>query len=54
MFAGSGPDVEKNDIRVVSLGAILGIDSALLSAVDLKIGEGLWRTDRDSDWNEWG
>jgi hypothetical protein len=54
MFAGSGPDVEKNDIRVVSLGTILGIDSTLLSAVDLKIGEGLWRTDRDSDWNEWG
>jgi len=54
MFAGSGPDVEKNEIRVVSLGTILGIDSTLLPAVDLKIGKGLRRTDRDSDWNDWG
>lgn len=54
MFAGSGPDVEKNDMRVVSLGTILGIDSTLLPAVDLKIGKGLRRTDRNSDWDDWG
>jgi hypothetical protein len=54
MFAGSGPDVQKSDMRVVSLGTILGIDNTLLPAVDLEIGKGLWRTDRDSKWENWG
>lgn len=54
MFAGAGPDVEKKDIRVVSLGTMLGIDNTLLPAVDLEIGKGLWRTDKDSEWQNWG
>jgi hypothetical protein len=54
MFAGPGPDVKKEDTRVVSLGTILGIDKTLLPAVDIEIGKGLWRTDKDSEWQNWG
>jgi hypothetical protein len=54
MFAGPGPDVQKEDMRVVSLGTILGIDQTLLPAIDLDIGKGLWRDSAGSDWNDWG
>jgi hypothetical protein len=54
MFAGPGPEVQKEDTRVVSLGTILGIDNTLFPAVDLETGKGLWRTDRDSEWQNWG
>lgn len=54
MFAGSGPDIEEKDIRVVSLGTMLGIDNTLLPAVDIKIGKGLWRIDNGAEWNDWG
>jgi len=54
MFAGPGPEVQKEDIRVVSLGTILGLDNTLLPAVHLEIGKGLWRTDKDSEWQNWG
>jgi hypothetical protein len=54
MFAGPGPEVEKKDMRVASLGTVLGIDKGLVAAIDLEIGKGLWREDADSDWNNWG
>jgi hypothetical protein len=54
MFAGPGPDVQKEDMRVVSLGTILGTDNTLLPALDLEIGNGLWRTDKESEWQNWG
>jgi hypothetical protein len=53
MFAGSGEDTKEEDGRIVSLGTILGIDSSLLPALDLEIDQGLWRTDRDSEWQNW-
>ena len=54
MFAGAGPDVQKEDMRVVSLGTMLGIDRELLPAINLEVGKGLWRVSGDSDWNNWG
>jgi hypothetical protein len=54
MFVGAGPDVQKEDIRVVSLGTILGIDNTLLPALHLELGKGLWRADKDSEWKNWG
>jgi hypothetical protein len=53
MFAGAGPDVPPENTRVVSIGTIIGIDKTLLSAIDLAIGEGLWRNSGDDEWNEW-
>ena len=53
MFSGPGPDVEKEDIRIVPLGTILGIDATLKSIVNLIVGQGLWRDNKDSIWQDW-
>ena len=54
MFAGDGSEVKKEDVRVVSLGTILGIDRTLLPVINLDIGEGLWRGSVNLSWNNWG
>jgi hypothetical protein len=54
MFAGSGPEAQEKDMRVVSLATMLGIDKSILPATKLEIGKGLWRDSSDSDWNSWG
>jgi hypothetical protein len=53
MFTMPGSDVPDEDVRIVSLGTILGIDESLLPSVHHKIEEGMWRNDRNSDWNKW-
>lgn len=53
MFSGPGPDVKEKDIRIVPLGTILGIDNTLKPIVDLAIGEGLWRENKESKWQKW-
>jgi len=53
MFSGPGPDVEKEDIRIVPLGTILGIDATLKPIVNLIVGQGLWRDNKDSSWHDW-
>jgi len=55
MFAGPGPDVTKEDIRLVALGTLVAADKTLLPVVNLAIEEGLWRdADPDSEWHPWG
>ena len=49
----AGPDVEEEDIRMVPLGTILGIDAALKPILNLVVGQGLWRDNKDSDWQDW-
>ncbi|MFH6995147.1 DUF4262 domain-containing protein [Flavobacterium sp. FlaQc-48] len=53
MFSGPGPDFQEEEIRIVSLGTILAIDPSLCKILKLKIGEGLWRENRNFDWQEW-
>ncbi len=53
MFSEPGPDVEKEDIRIVPLGTILGIDATLKPILNLHIGQGLWRDNKDSSWQDW-
>ncbi len=53
MFSGPGPDVKKEDIRIVPLGTILGIDATLTPIVDLTVGQGMWRDNKDSNWQDW-
>lgn len=53
MFSRPGPDIEKEDIRIVPLGTILGIDTTLRPIVNLAVEEGLWREDKDSNWQDW-
>jgi len=54
MFSGPGPDVPKEDIRIVSLTTLLGIDESLHPVLKLNIGKGLWRESVHSQWNQWG
>lgn len=53
MFSGPGPDIEKEDIRIVPLGTILGIDATLKPISNLIVGQGLWRDNKDSSWQDW-
>jgi len=52
IFAGAGPDVPKDELRVVPLGVLLAADPTLTPIVSLPIGGGLWR-DAASDWHVW-
>jgi len=53
LFAGAGPDVAKDKMRVVALGTLLAADPSLEAVVSLAIGTGLWR-DETSEWHPWG
>ena len=53
MFAGAGTDVSEGDGRIVELGTILGIDPSLNKALDLHVGKGIWRDDKELIWNKW-
>ena len=52
LFVGAGPDVAKDEMRVVALGTLLAVDSSLEAVVSLAIGGGLWR-DEVSEWQPW-
>lgn len=52
LFAGAGPDVAKEEMRLVALGTLLAVDPSLEPVVNLTIGTGLWR-DATSDWHPW-
>jgi hypothetical protein len=52
LFAGAGPDVAKDEMRLVALGTLLAVDPSLEAVVSLAIGTGLWR-DASSEWHPW-
>jgi len=54
IFAGAGPDVKEDEMRIVSLGTILGKDKTLAPAINLDLGKGIWRESLESSWNKWG
>lgn len=54
MFAGPGPDVTRDDMRVVALGTLVAADKSLVPVVNLAMEEGIWRdADPDSEWHPW-
>ncbi|MFF5124014.1 DUF4262 domain-containing protein [Dactylosporangium aurantiacum] len=53
MFAGNGPDVIAEDVRVVPFGTMVGLDPSLTAAAGVRIGEGLWRDGPGSAWHPW-
>ncbi|MHA4895360.1 DUF4262 domain-containing protein [Pedobacter sp. PWIIR3] len=53
MFSGPGPDVTEDDIRIVPLGTVLGIDNTLEPILSLAVGDGLWRDSKESNWQDW-
>jgi nucleoid DNA-binding protein len=54
LFAGSGPDVKPQDVRVVPLGVLLGVDEMLGAVVNLGVGQALWRDGSAGTWKRWG
>jgi len=52
IFAGAGPDVPKDELRVVALATLLATDGSLAQVLNLEVGTGVWR-DADSDWYPW-
>jgi len=52
LFAGAGPDVPKDELRVVPLGTLVAIDESLVPVMTLPTGNGLWR-DSVSEWHAW-
>lgn len=53
LFAGAGPDIPKDEMRMVALGTLLAADPSLEPVVGLTIGTGLWRRDAASEWHPW-
>ena len=53
MFAGAGQETIKKDIRVVSLGLMIGIDPSLLPSLELEIEEGIQRDSGETAWRKW-
>lgn len=53
MFAGAGPDVDKEDVRVVPLGTLLGADHSLEMVTTLEVGRGVWRDREELRWQPW-
>ncbi|HUS33510.1 MAG TPA: hypothetical protein VMZ53_33640, partial [Kofleriaceae bacterium] len=51
MFAGSGGEIARGDVRVVPVGTLLGNDPSLKRAVELPIGSAIWRD--TGDWKDW-
>jgi len=53
LFAGSGPDVSEEDMRVVPLGTLLSYDKSLENVAELQVGKALWRDSEELKWIEW-
>ena len=53
MFAGDGTAVPKGEMRVVPITCLVAADPTLAPALELSIGEGIWRDADGGDWNVW-
>jgi hypothetical protein len=54
MFAGPGPDVPDEDMRMVPLGNLIAADESLVPVLHLAIEKGLWRDPSPgSEWQPW-
>lgn len=54
IFCGAGPEVPKEDWRMIPLGVLIGLDKTLERAIHLPVGKGLWRDAVELEWNDWG
>ncbi|HEY7641637.1 MAG TPA: DUF4262 domain-containing protein [Steroidobacteraceae bacterium] len=54
VFAGSGPNIPREQIRTVPLATLLAADRSLASITSLEIGRALWRDAEAGEWHQWG
>ncbi len=54
VYAGAGPDVTEEEVRVVPLACLLGYDPTLSEVASLKVGKSLWREADEEEWHPWG
>jgi hypothetical protein len=54
MFSEAGPEIPKDQLRVVPIGILLTADASLAPILDLQLGKGLRRVDPESEWRSWG
>lgn len=52
-FAGPGPDVRREDARVIPLGTLLAVDPTLAAVVRLPVGGAIWRDETEATWHKW-
>ena len=53
MFAGYGPDIAEEEVRIVPISILLGIDSSVGESINLEVGKGIWREQEDINWEAW-
>jgi hypothetical protein len=54
LFAGEGPNVPKDEVRIVPLGTLLGADPSLVRVASLPVGGALIRDSEEGEWEVWG
>lgn len=52
-FAGAGTEVNKDEIRIISVGTLIGIDKSIEPILKLNTGKGIWRDSEELLWNNW-
>lgn len=52
-FVGESEDMKKEDMRIMPLGVLIGIDSSTMTFANLKIGKGIYREETDLVWQAW-
>lgn len=53
MFAGNGQEVTEDEARIVPVATLLAADPTLARALELEIGDGLWRHTEAGEWTPW-
>lgn len=53
IFAGSGPDTPKSEMRVIPFSTLYAVDPTLADAAALPVGSALWRHPNEAEWHDW-
>lgn len=53
-FTQNGEEIPKENIRIVPISVLLGIDGTLKPILKLDIGKGFFRDEESMEWSDWG
>ena len=54
MFSRAGPDIPKDEIKMIPTWVLLAFDPSLTPATSVEINKGLWRCSKNDNWHDWG